>query len=259
MISKVSQWLEEQGFTLEMRAADAFRAAGFDVRQSSHYIDPESGKGREIDVIASDPDLLGIIEITFIVECKSSKKPWVLLCSQDTLVNYNRLSAFGVLSGKATETLADRVLDLVERWPWLKKSRMAAYSFRQALSDSDLAYAAAVTVAKAANSFIRKPDSIYAPHYVFAFPIIVVNSPILQCMLAEDGQIEITEVTEGEWLFLARLPEYFGTCIRIISIERLPAFAREAKNFALQIREDLKVEQDQVRASWRSNNQISKD
>ena len=50
MIPKVRNWLETQGYTLEMRAASAFRAIGFDVRQSSHYDDPETGKSREIDV-----------------------------------------------------------------------------------------------------------------------------------------------------------------------------------------------------------------
>lgn len=259
MISKVSEWLNEQGFTLEMRTASAFRAAGFEVRQSSYYIDRESGKGREIDVVAWDPDHLGIIEITFVVECKSSKKPWVLLCSPDTLVGYNRCRAFGALSEKSFETLIRRIMELVERWPWLKKSGMAAYSVRQALSDSDVAYAAAVAVAKATNSYVNKADSGYVSPYVFAFPIIVVNSPILQCTLAEDGQIEVVEVEEGEWLFLAKLPEYFGTCIRIMSLERLPVFVREAKAFALQIREDLKAEQDQVIESWSSSTERVED
>jgi hypothetical protein len=93
MIPKVREWLDAQGFTLEMRTASAFRAAGFEVRQSSHYIDPETGKGREIDVVAADPDVLGVVDITFVVECKSSKKPWVLLCSPDTVVGYDRLFA----------------------------------------------------------------------------------------------------------------------------------------------------------------------
>jgi hypothetical protein len=78
MTENVRQWLEGEGFPLEMRVAAAFRKTGFDVRQSSLYADPESGKNREIDVIAADPDYIGIVEIHFVVECKSSKKPWVL-------------------------------------------------------------------------------------------------------------------------------------------------------------------------------------
>jgi hypothetical protein len=61
----VREWLEGEGFPLEMRVAAAFRKTGFDVRQSSFYMDPESGKGREIDVIATDPDYIGLVEIHF--------------------------------------------------------------------------------------------------------------------------------------------------------------------------------------------------
>ncbi len=251
MIPKVTEWLEAQGFTLEMRTAAAFRAAGFEVRQSSHYIDPESGKGREIDVIAvdTDPLMLGVIEIGFIIECKSSKKPWALLSSPDTLVGYNRIRAFCVFSENAFDSLFTRFTELLERWPWLKKSGLAAYSVRQAMSDSDVAYAAAVAVAKASNFYAHRPESKYAST-IFAFPIIVVNSPILECRLSENGQIEIQEVAEGEWLFFAQLPNFFGTCIRVVSIDRLPEFATEAKALALKIREDLKGEQDKILASW---------
>jgi hypothetical protein len=47
MIPNVKEWLEKQGFLLEMKTAAAFRQAGFEVRQCSHYVDPDSGKSRE--------------------------------------------------------------------------------------------------------------------------------------------------------------------------------------------------------------------
>ena len=39
MIPNVKEWLEKQGFLLEMKTAAAFRHAGFKVRQCSHYVD----------------------------------------------------------------------------------------------------------------------------------------------------------------------------------------------------------------------------
>src|SRR5689334_18263963 len=108
MIAKVREWLEMQGFALEMRTASAFRKAGFDnVRQSSIYVDVKTGKPREIDVLAHDMGgnaARGIIDIRFFVECKSSKKPWVLLCSPEVLV-YNRFFTFAAMSEKAREVL----------------------------------------------------------------------------------------------------------------------------------------------------------
>jgi len=178
MIPKVRDWLDAQGFTLEMRTASAFRAAGFEVRQSSHYIDPETGKGREIDVIATDLDVLGVVAINFIVECKSSKKPWVLLCSHDTVDRYNRFFAFGALSKGAVGVLADRVIELLPKVAWLKKEGLIGYSLRQALSEADVAYAAAIGVAKACDSQINRPETECTPPYAFAFPVIVADSPL---------------------------------------------------------------------------------
>jgi hypothetical protein len=252
MIPKVRDWLQAQGFTLEMHAASAFRAAGFEVRQSSHYIDPETGKGREIDVVARDPDILGIIDITFIVECKSSKKPWVLLCSPDTVVGYNRFFALVALSEKALGVLAGRVTELLPKFDWLRKGGLIGYGLRQALSDSDVAYTAAIGLATACDSWIHPPEGAYAPPYSFAFPVMVVDSPILQCSLGHGERIEISEVDTGEFLFVARFPRYFGSCIRVVSLSRLQAFAQEAKIVAGFLRTELKSAEQRVRDSWRA-------
>jgi len=71
--NKVIKWLRETGFPLEMEAAATFRNAGFKVRQSGIFRDPESNKGREIYVVASDPDIIGVIDISFVIECKAAQ------------------------------------------------------------------------------------------------------------------------------------------------------------------------------------------
>lgn len=137
MIPKVREWLERQGFSLEMRTASAFRAAGFEVRQSSYYSDSETSKPREIDVVAIHPDYLGIVNIRFIIECKCSKHPWVLLNSPDTLA-YNRLFAFATMSQKARDAPAEVPLlnRMVTNFRWFRKDGLTAYSFQPARIDS---------------------------------------------------------------------------------------------------------------------------
>lgn len=156
LITAVRTWLDEQGFPLEMKTAAAFRAAGFEVRQSSYYIDQETGKGREIDVLATDPDpyMLGATRIVFVIECKSSKKPWLLLQSPDTLVGFLRYAAFGVLSKTALKAFLEHH-EWIDTLPWLKKPLLAGYSLRQALGDKDIAYSASITVAKACEDLVR--------------------------------------------------------------------------------------------------------
>jgi len=87
LASRIRSWLGEQGYPLELRVAHAFQSAGFEVSSSEYYNDPDEGKPREIDVIASmSAFVCGIsIQIAFMIECKSSKKkPWVLFCSQSS-------------------------------------------------------------------------------------------------------------------------------------------------------------------------------
>jgi hypothetical protein len=261
MISKVREWLETQGFALEMRTASAFRKAGFDdVRQSSIYVDERTRKPREIDVLAHDMGGnvgRGIVDIRFFVECKSSKKPWVLLCSPEVLV-YNRFFTFAAMSEKARRALIQHLHGtthfgeetLFDRLPWLRKDDLTGYSLRQALSssDADVAYAAAAAVSEACANFVNKCDGerLHQPEFSFAFPVIVIDGPLFRCSLTQNGNVQLAETEEGEFLFFLA---DFSTCIRVVTSGRLPAFALEAKRVADQIRAELKAEEDEV---WKS-------
>src|ERR1039457_1604943 len=256
LIPKVREWLESQDFPLEMRAANAFRSAGFEVRQSKFYVDPETGKSREIDVEATDPDFRGIVNIRFIVECKGGKRPWVLLCSADTIRNYNRFFAFVVSNKLARHTLIDHANSVQElkalftRIPWLDKDGLVGYSLRQAHSDKDTAYEAAISVAKACKTFLRESDDKNRLEVLeFAFPVIVVEGPLIRCWLAEDGDLQFEETNAGEFLFASD----FGACIRVITADHLLVFAREAKDVAEKLRSELKSDEERILESWKSN------
>jgi hypothetical protein len=252
LTDEVREWVERSGFSLEMRSAAEFRQAGFEVRQSSHYIDPDTEKEREIDVLATDLDYLGVIGIHFVIECKSTKKPWVLLASGDALTGFNRIFTFGVMTEMAVKIFAERLEEFMDTQVWLRKRGPAGYSFRQAFSEkSDPAYSAAISVAKACEYLVHPPDSRYVARIVVAFPVIVLDAPIIQCSLQADGQLQLDEVNQGEFLFVARLPRDFGSCIGVITAAYLPVFADEAKRVVGQLRAALKPEEDKVRKSWR--------
>src|SRR5687768_14769628 len=79
--TRLANWLESQGYPLEIEVARAFREAGFKAIQADYYIDPVSKANREIDLVAhADKYVLGLLaRISFIVECKTARdKPWVL-------------------------------------------------------------------------------------------------------------------------------------------------------------------------------------
>ncbi|MBI2313502.1 MAG: hypothetical protein HYU77_13465 [Betaproteobacteria bacterium] len=247
LTDKFIEWLQSTGFPLEMEAASAFRTAGFDVRQSSTFPDPQSDKGREIDVLAQDPDFFGVIEIAFVIECKSSSKPWVVFTSDDALSGYNRLFAFSVMSQAARNALAERFAQLSVLGPYIKRPERGGYGFRQALGkEADPAYTAAMAALKACHGVAKDRTSSSIPRLAFAFPVIVVDSPLFECSRAQDGKLELTGVSNSEFLFSAYIPEHIGCCVKVITREHLPEFATSAKMLANAIREDLKDEEDRV-------------
>lgn len=241
MRNKVLEWINKSGFPLEMESAKAFRNAGFDVRQSATHLDLEERKGREIDVLASDPDWIGVVEINYVLECKSSDKPWVVLMADNTLENYNRALAFSVLSSDAKEAVfanwkADGVFKEL-----LEKPSRCGYGLRQALGgQNDKAFSAAISVLKACSGLTTTRHDSNTPRYSFAFPIIVVDTPIFECSLSDNGELDLVEVQESEFLFSAYLPHYTSCCIKVLKRDCLDELAHKSKKIAETIREAFK-------------------
>ena len=244
---KVLEWIKKTGFPLEMEAATSFKKANFDVLQSFVYPDPQQNKGREIDVIAHDPDWMGIIEISFVLECKSSSKPWVVLTSEDTLPDRNKLLTFAITSEAAKEVMTDHWMNDGPLKSIINSLKIKGYGFRQALGNkNDKAYSAVINVAKACTDITTKRETSRIPTIAFAFPIIVIDSPLFECSRTDGGKLELKEVEESNFLFSAYLPEKTGCCVQVVKKERLPSFAIKAKSIADEIRQGLKAEEDKA-------------
>jgi hypothetical protein len=84
MISKIKEWLDKQGYPLEMKVAKALHENGFHPLQSNYYRDPETEKYREIDVVGQVAYTYKHHNIIFqlIIECKNNlSKPWITFSS----------------------------------------------------------------------------------------------------------------------------------------------------------------------------------
>jgi hypothetical protein len=231
MDGKVREWLEGEGYPLEMRAASAFRSSGFDVRQSVYYMDADTGKTREIDLLCGVGDFpYGLANLSLVVECKTSKKPWVVFSSEHTLLEFNRLFAFGILSGKVRGELANTVHDVRDRLSWFpKRNRRIGYAATQAFAEKqDVPFSAAMGTIKASLDLL-KPSDGGTPPFRAAFPIIVLDAPLIDCFLDETGEVQLSEIDEHEFFFAPRLEDFPGTCIRIVTLRGLPSFCQVAR------------------------------
>lgn len=113
-----------------------------------------------------------------------------------------------------------------------------------------------MSVAKACEYLVRPLDTNRTAPFILAFPVIVIDTPLFECTLQTDGQLQLDEVTHGKFLFVARLPNYFGSCIRIINEGYIQTFSHEARNVAEQFRAILKPEEEQIMQTW-SNRETS--
>ncbi|WP_353073840.1 hypothetical protein [Tunturiibacter gelidiferens] len=250
MLDEVKKWLTEQGYPLEMRAAKIFRKAGFEVQQAQLYTDDEAGKRREIDLIAMSPDHVGLTQIAFTIECKSSKKPWILFSSGNNL-GQNVYWTYCLMNQATRSVMASIGWDDLsesdlapespfEKFRWLRKSVDTAFSIRQAFNDKDVAYAAVVSSIKAASHLLRAERSSKLPNFRFIFPVVVIDSPLLLCKLGEMGDPELTQVSSGEILFTNPDRNEDMTCVRITTIDELPNLLNEAKIEIKQIRKEFR-------------------
>jgi hypothetical protein len=236
-----------------MQAASAFRAAGFEVRQASTYADPQMDKGREIDVLAMDPDFYGFIEISVVVECKSSSKPWVALVSEKTLEGYNRVHAMAVSSSAARSAIVDALTkdNTRPRPKPLSLPDRCGYGLRQALStEHDPAYTACVNVLKACASIARDRVPGGLPRLCIVFPVLAVDAPIFECELIAGNELSLNEVDSTRILFSAYLPDPISSCIRVVRTKHLPDVAAELKSSADELRQTLGFRQDELVKKW---------
>lgn len=242
IIESIRSWLNNHGYPLEMSVAKQLREAGFFVRQSEFYKDPNSGDTREIDVLAMAGDVMGDCIINFLIECKSSrKKPWVFFTANESLKNFNRFLSFGLLSKKAREFLLD--LDTENPFfdlSWFTKPGRIAYGFTQALRESndnhDLAYKASMSVANATVSkYLECKNRIDSPKHIFTFPIMILDAPIFECYFDND-EVVIKQI-ESCWLHhhLLDIAGITLPSIRVIHSSFVPKLCNEMEAISTSV------------------------
>jgi len=192
LLSKVSEWLTNEGYPLEFRVAHRFREAGFSVFQGTHIPDKESGKPREIDVIGVKTLAIADTKLycVCLAECKWSKsKPWILFSSPD-----KGSGTSSMISSLIASDLGEGVLHLLAADEELQKESyfdfqsQTAFSGRVAFAkpgDSDVFYSAVQsTIAK--SLLVAKIDDPQLPENSMPYygsivlPMVVIDGALFE-------------------------------------------------------------------------------
>ena len=218
-------WFNKTGFPLEIETARAFFGQRFGVEHSAVYPDPETQKSREIDVLAYRRDETGVYGALFPVECKATDKPWVVLTNPEQYFQYGGLW-IAAMSPKAREAMAYHVTEYLNFYEQAFGQTTGGFSLKQAFcGETDHAYTACMSALKAAHALVADEET----NITFAFPTLVVNTPIYEYSEDADGQQIFKEVASSSFSFSAHMNGYSRAIIRIVSNRALADHAEKCR------------------------------
>lgn len=179
--SKVLDWVNKQGCSLEMRVAQIFEKAGFEVSQFESYLDAQTSELREIDVVASINRQIDAINVSvaLFVECKYLRNPWVVFTSSRRFGPFSYFSRilrgkYDVHRWKRQGNLQGRLLarivlsvgrDKIRKYRFFSMPQNAGYGITESLrrdpKAKDNAYPAIMQATKCAEAHDSEIEIIF--------------------------------------------------------------------------------------------------
>lgn len=257
---KIRRWMQAQGYPLEMQIAQVANEAGFMAQQGLHYYDSDQKIHRETDVVVTTSrkieDFQCKLQFRVVFEAKSSagrSKPWVILADR----------ASGM--GRPARVVQRYVNDQAKEWWKTSAGRNRAvqdlslfgvedvrgYSLvRPNLgtreSRDDQAFAALMQVSKAAHGICEwLSEPVFqdtGQFFAVVLPVIVVDSPLYECWLGDDGQLQVEEVNIGtvRWGNRVSLRRSPMTIIKVMRLDAVDGYLQHLREAADVLAEDCR-------------------
>lgn len=238
---KITSWLSDQGYPLEMRVAQEMRKRKIGFHQSEYYEDPETGDHREIDLVGrirlsrSNAEFPAFLYA--VIEYKSSPgKPWILFSGGSDLHPVAQIAQRFVLStavsrwGDFARTACENNGNPFTELPLFRVEDDPAYTVvRSSLGKSreDVAYGAMTSVSKAAYAISNENRAGAVAR--IAVPIIVIDSPLFTCKLDSAGNTDLRRVPMGTVVWRKQIARNSPphSIVRIVTVSTLPDLCEE--------------------------------
>ncbi|HJQ26884.1 MAG TPA: hypothetical protein VKA60_23420 [Blastocatellia bacterium] len=235
-VENIREWIEKQGYPLEMFAAQILSNLGFDVSQSAYYTDTETGKHREIDVIASVTETINskYLKFSLVLECKFSReKPWLLFASEKNKISFNDLMR-NRAANRPGITVSSKLAGFpeLEEYGLLARSARPAYSATQAFtSGKDVTYEACLAAATAAVALVKesneKQSLSYYPELIF--PVVLLDGKLFEIYLDQSNETSVAELSSGVLVWRKPILGLPYTILNIVTRDSFETFAEDAK------------------------------
>jgi hypothetical protein len=241
--TKLRDWLSTQGYPLEMRVAQEFQSSDFIVTQSQYYLDPETSKQREIDVVArKDGEWFDyfLLDVQFAISCKNAtKRPWVVFSSE---TKYSS----GVLEGAFVPSTAGA---LFKKRLWgttdytslrlLKAPVRRGYSVTEGFTTGvDVPFQAIMSATKYADSVasatnLQKdpPGEKPAVYASLVCPVVIIAGNLFEAYLDVDGSLQVCEIqrTSLRWGYPLSNSGQQLADVLLCTVDDLPLLIKDAR------------------------------
>ena len=230
---KISNWLEKQGYPLEMFVSQKFRKHNFSVSQSLYYHDDELGKNREIDILAHKGVFVydTFVTIDYVIECKSSTKPWLLFSAKkrDPFdITYDCLH-----SEEAIPLVIDLSAKDLQQKIFPFHFELVGYGLTQAFSNgNDIAYKAISSLYKYSVSSIKTSNEKKYIDCKIIMPVLVIDTPLYEVYLSSNYEMKIRNREVGFLSLRNLISDYQNISIIIVTKNYLDKFCKSAKSSA---------------------------
>lgn len=215
----LKEWLNGEGYPLEFRTAATLQTHDFEVLQGVHALDSDTGKMREIDLLATRAFKINggpLLQSLFVIECKwADDKPWIALSSQG-FRHSDEMNAHATLASSCTVAEAAMWASLEN--PAVAQNAFVVGDIRKPFAlkrsfvkkgERDHCYAATQSVVKHAQRLIDviregkyeipSINQIMMQMYIIR-PVIVLKSSLWEAYMGEGSDISLDE---RSWLRLA--------------------------------------------------------
>lgn len=243
-LGHVKRWLQETGYSLELRTAAAFRQQRLDTQAARYYLAEDRETLREIDVVATGWQTSGApagaawLEVVHVVECKGANDPpWVAFIGDDRFTRDEDVLATmrvdrrgGEFDRSTGEHTVQRLkLEGLHHAPLLSWTDHTAYALTEAGGKKGQAYNAVRQVLSAVDGYARDMvDSTDREIVRLTIPIVVTAAPLVTCRLDGEGEVVLQEVDRV--LLVGRLrpePRLIGVWVtRASAVEAVAVDAR---------------------------------
>jgi hypothetical protein len=207
----VLQWVQREGYPLEMTVANAFYGSGpVFVEQSKYYQDVTTGDVREADVVAIYSGILpgeeGKAWLTayVVAECKGGSSPWITFRQHESKDEYDKDIALRMLPavGIDHERFGRIMRHAVNADPKLLTARWRpGYAITEKRTSGkggiDKAYEAVRQAASAVAGILAETSTHQSDNPALAavaIPVVVTRGPLFNCQLDENGELSLEQV-----------------------------------------------------------------